>query len=170
MTNGLLATRNPKRVMNRLALKIANALVLVTLVAGQMESRQLRPLTVEDCVRTRRVVDQELEISPDGARVAYLVKAPNILTNRNDYRLYVRELEHLATRENGHLLLQADQISGIRWLGSDAIIARVGNGPKNSKNFKSQIEIVNAATGESETLRYPGTIKEYSASADGGIL
>ncbi len=170
MTNGLLATRNPKRVMNRLALRIANALVLMTLVAGQMDSRQLRPLTVEDCVRTRRVVDQELEISPNGARVAYLVKAPNTLTNRNDYRLYVRELEHLATRENGHLLLQADQISGIRWLGSDAIIARVGKGPKNSKNFKSQIEIVNAATGESETLRYPGTIKEYSASADGTTL
>ena len=29
---------------------------------------------------------------------------------------------------------------------------------------------MNAATGESETLRYPGTIKEYSASADGTTL
>lgn len=77
---------------------------------------QDRPITVEDCVRTRRVVRQEVQLSPDGTHVAYLVKAPDVVKNRNSYRLYVRDTRQLEHRENGHLMLDADRISGIHWL------------------------------------------------------
>jgi hypothetical protein len=166
----LARTKRSRRVANVLIPGILNVLVVATLVAGPVDAPPLRPITVEDCVRTRRVVDQELQISPDGTRVAYVLKAPDPTTNRNGYQLYVRELRGRATRENGHLVLQADLISGIRWLGPRAIIARVETGPRNSGNFTSTIEIVNALTGRPQRLRYPGTIEQYSASADGNTL
>jgi hypothetical protein len=58
--------------------RIVLALVPMTLAGVHLSASQLRPITVQDCVRTRRVVDQEVQISPDGSRVAYVVKAPDV--------------------------------------------------------------------------------------------
>jgi dipeptidyl aminopeptidase/acylaminoacyl peptidase len=140
--------------------------LVVTLVAGQVGATSLRPLTVEDCVRTRRIVDQEVSLSRDGSQVAYVVKAPDTATNRNDYELYVRDLTRLGVRENGRMLVQADGISELHWLGSGRLMARVDRQTQN-KETESHICTVDTATGTLETLDLPGTIEEYSASADG---
>ena len=150
--------------------RIISALTLITLVTSQVGAAQSRPITVEDCVRTRRIVDQEVHISPDGSKVAYVVKAPDIVTNRNIYQLYVRDLKSLGGRENGHLFLHADRISGTAWLGSDRIIARVENKSGNSENFESEVSVVNVTTGTLDKLEYPKSIEDYSASADGGTI
>ncbi len=51
-----------------------------------------RSLTIEDCVLTRRIVDGEVKMSPDGSSVAYVVKSPDIVANRNNYQLFIRDL------------------------------------------------------------------------------
>ena len=81
--------------------RIVKLALVVTLVSGQINAFGLRPITVEDCVRTRRVVYPEVRLSRDGSEVAYVVKAPNLATNHNDYQLYVRDLHVADTRQNG---------------------------------------------------------------------
>lgn len=170
MTTGLTRAKDHKRVMKGFLARFLRAFVAVTFLAAQMDAGQMRPITVEDCVRTRRVMEQELALSPDGTRVAYVVKAPNTLMNFNDYRLYVRELSHLGARESGHILLQADGISGIRWLGSGALMARVENKSKNGKSDGGKVEVINSSTGALQTIAWPGAIEKYSASADGSTI
>ena len=72
------------------------SLALATLLTNRVDATQMRPITVQDCVRTRRVADQEVRISPDGSRVAYVVKAPDAVTNANNYQLYIRNLKGLS--------------------------------------------------------------------------
>ncbi len=64
------------------------ALGSILLAASVIQNRQgtrprLRPVVVEDCVRTRRIFEGQVELSPDGRQVAYIVKAPNLETNGN---------------------------------------------------------------------------------------
>src|SRR5271165_4091141 len=101
------------------------SLALAMLLTNQVDAAQMRSITVQDCVRTRRVADQEVRISPDGSRVAYVVKAPDAVTNANNYQLYIRNLKGLGRRRSGHLLLQASRISGILWLSPTRIILRI---------------------------------------------
>lgn len=75
-----------------------------------------RPVAVEDCVRTRRIFAGEIEISPGGESVAYVVKAPNVQTNKNEYLLYLRDLTQTKRRENGRLLVHTDYPPlGLTW-------------------------------------------------------
>lgn len=92
-----------------------------------------RPITEEDCVRTRRIVEQEVRLSPSGTRVAYVVKEPGLVDNRNHYRLYIRDLTQTGMRENGRLLLDADKLSDLRWLNSGE-----DRRPSRGKNSKSR--------------------------------
>jgi dipeptidyl aminopeptidase/acylaminoacyl peptidase len=141
--------------------RIVKLALVVTLVSGQVNASALRPITVEDCVRTRRIVYQEVRLSPDGSAVTYVVKAPNLDTNRNDYQLYVRELRAEGARQNGRMLLQADRISGIRWVGPGRLMALEENGSDSHLSF------VDVSTGTVEKLELPNKIQEYSATADG---
>src|ERR1019366_3599985 len=90
--------------------KLLLTIALVTLTTGEL-ALATRAITVKDCVETQRVLDEEVQISPDGSRVAFVVKAPDVLSNRNHYQLRIRDLRNSAIRDNGHLLLQADKIS-----------------------------------------------------------
>jgi dipeptidyl aminopeptidase/acylaminoacyl peptidase len=155
---------------DRLISTLLDIAVVMNLLAGQLYASPRRPITVDDCVRTRRIVDQEVHISKDGSRVAYVVKSPDLVTNRNNYQLYIRDLRHSRARENGHLLLQADLISEIHWLGSEKIMALAAYKSTNHEDLKSHVVILNATTGARDRLEYPGSIEEYSASADGRIL
>jgi dipeptidyl aminopeptidase/acylaminoacyl peptidase len=148
--------------------RIVKLVLVVTLVSGQIDAFASRPITVEDCVRTRRIVYSEVRISPDGSQVAYVVKAPNLATNHNDYQLYVRDLHATDSRQNGRMVLQADRISGIRWLDSERIMALTESGSSNEKVGDSRLSIINVATGTVEALELPGKIQEYSASAGAG--
>jgi hypothetical protein len=129
---------------------------LATLATSELAALTMRPITVRDCVETRRVVDREVQISPDGSRVAYVLKSPDVLSNRNRYQLGIRDLRRLHVRDNGHLLLQADKISGIRWLNSREIVLRVERKSKSTGSVVSQVIIVDSVTGAMEGLRFPG--------------
>jgi dipeptidyl aminopeptidase/acylaminoacyl peptidase len=125
-----------------------------------------RPISVEDCVRTRRIQDQEVALSPDGARVAYVVKAPDTENNRNVYLLYLRTLKEVDSRDNGKVVLQADRISNIRWLSGGKLVARVEDSTKNL----TRILIIDAANGSQESLDLPGPVDDYSMNSDGNVI
>ncbi len=148
---------------------LLSAFALIVVVFHARGNEQKRPITVEDCVKTRRIVEQEVQISPDGAQVAYIVKAPNLATNRNDYQLYIRDLRQTGRRENGRLLLQADQVSGIRWLRSGRIAARVQR-KSEKRDAGNEVDIVDTRTGSVERLEFPNPMEDYSISADGEVV
>lgn len=97
------------------------ALGSILLPASVIPNRQgtrprLRPVVVEDCVRTRRIFEGQVELSPNGRQVAYIVKAPNLETNGNAYKLYVRKLEDEGRRENGRVVIESQRpLTGLKW-------------------------------------------------------
>src|SRR5260370_34583637 len=103
---------------------VAGIVLLLSFAINIWSAVRLRPITVEDCIRTRRIVGKEVQISQDGRLLAYVVKAPEISQNSNHYQLYVRSLSQLAHRENGRLLLEAESISRIKWLRGEQIAVR----------------------------------------------
>jgi len=137
----------------------------VGLAAGGM-----RPITAEDCVRTRRIMEQEVRISPDGTMVAYVVKAPDLARNRNDYRLYARKLTQTDNRDTGRLLLGADHLSGIRWLSSGKIAVRVERRMQGRAHELVEVDIVNPETGSSEKIDFPKPMADYGISANGDLI
>jgi dipeptidyl aminopeptidase/acylaminoacyl peptidase len=146
-------------------------MALTMLLVNQVSAApQIRPLTIEDCVRTRRIVEGEVTISPDGSSVAYVVKSPDIVSNRNNYQLYIRDLRQLETRGEGRLLLQADKISGTRWLDRGRIVAEIGRIDDPEKGITSEVDIVDAVSGKQEALSFPSKVEDYSISADGSTI
>jgi dipeptidyl aminopeptidase/acylaminoacyl peptidase len=150
--------------------RIAKLALVVSLVTGQIDAGASRPITVEDCVRTRRIVYHEVRMSPDGSAVAYVVKAPNLATNQNDFQLYVRELQATDIRENGRMLLQADGISRVRWVGSGRLMALAQTRAPGQVAGDKHLLIVDATTGTTETLDLGEKIEQYSASSDGSTI
>ena len=145
-------------------------LALAILLSGPCAASPMRPITVEDCVSTRRVLDQEVQLSPDGSRVAYVVKAPNVFTNTNNYQLYVREVATAVVRRKGRLLLQADQISGVRWLSRTELIFRSEKKLKRTGALKSGVSTLNVDTGAIDQLSLLANVDQYSVSADGQTI
>ena len=75
-----------------------------------------RPISVPDCVRTRRVYRAQVRLSPDGNEVAYVVKAPNIERNKNEFEVHLNAVSLPGTRSNGRLLYRSDDpIDGLKW-------------------------------------------------------
>ena len=126
----------------------------------------MRAITVEDCVRTRRPVPGEVALSPNGKRIAYIVKAPNLATNRNDYRVYVREIKSGNKRNNGSLLFVANDVSGLTWLSDSSHIALLSRGEHNSI-----IRIVDVVKGTSNIrASSQRRIGSFSINSDGRVL
>lgn len=119
-------------------------------------------------MRTRRIVPEEVKISLDGRELAYVVKSPDPSTNRNNYILYVRSLRELARRENGRKILEADRISGIRWLDKERLVARVEQ--PEGKRTRDRLTIVNVQTGHRETVECPAGTQDYSVTPDGRMI
>ena len=143
---------------------IVTALSLLLCSSGAFPQRGA--ITVEDCVRTRRFADSQIRISPDGTKVAYVIKAPNLLTNKNDYELFVRDLKQTAKRENGRLLLKSEHLSGLRWMGdgkSVAILSQEGEG--------SEIDLVDSLNGDVKTMEKSAEkISSYSIDDGGDVF
>ena len=126
-----------------------------------------RPITVEDCVRTRRIVMKEVRLSPGGDQVAYLVKAPDMTRNANVFQLYVRDLRGQQARNNGRMLFAGESVRGIRWSAdSKGVFFLTTEG-----NSKSRIVKVTVASGQLETItEVPYLIEEFTASATGDTV
>lgn len=127
-----------------------------------------RSITVEDCVRTRRIVPGEVKISLDGKELAYVVKSPDPRTNRNNYILYVRSLGELERRDNGRKLLEADSISGIRWMDTGRLAARVEQ--IEGTRTRDRLIIVEPSTGAREMIECPKGAQDYSMTPDERII
>jgi dipeptidyl aminopeptidase/acylaminoacyl peptidase len=126
-----------------------------------------RPLTIEDCVRTRRIVEGEVKLSPDASSVAYVVKSPDIVANRNNYQLFIRNPRNAGTRNEGRLVLQGDKISGIHWISSSKIAAQVEHSHATEPSVAQDLTIVDLNSGKEETLAFPSGTRGYDIGADG---
>jgi dipeptidyl aminopeptidase/acylaminoacyl peptidase len=146
----------------RLVSKFALAVALVNQAPAEEVKKE--PLSIADCVRTRRIVEGEVHISPDGESVAYVVKSPVLTENRNNYQLYVRKLHQLGGRE-GKVLLTADRISRIQWLDAKHIVAQVEKIQGQDRGVSCVI--IDEDSGAQDDLGLPPAIAEYSISADG---
>jgi dipeptidyl aminopeptidase/acylaminoacyl peptidase len=91
-------------------------LIFAGSVLPTVGSSSKRLVTVADCVRTRRLYRGQVELSPDGSMVAYVVKAPNVDANRNQFLLYLKPLRLSERRSNGRLLYRSDwPLDGLKW-------------------------------------------------------
>ncbi len=153
------------------AKRYGKLLALTILLLSQVRAApQMRSLTIEDCVRTRRIVEGEVTISPDGSSAAYVVKSPDVVSNRNNYQLYIRDLKQLEPRGEGRLLLQADKISGTRWLDRGRMVAEIGRIDDAEKGITSEVDIVDAVSAKQEALSFPSKVEDYSISSDGRTI
>jgi len=147
-----------------LFLRHLGMLVLI-LVQGlsNIGSAQTRPVSPADCVKVKYITG--LWLSATGTRVAYLVKAPNIEHNRNDYQLYVKNIAD-ASASPGRLLVQGVDISDVQWFDSDRHVAML-----MSLDGAKSLTIVNVATGKQEpTFRTSNAMRSYSIDAAGDTV
>jgi len=148
------------------AVRIFLALVLAgSSVDGHAAPHAKRTITIEDCVRTRRIGYGEralLALAPDGRHVAYVLKAPNLATNRNDYILYVRQLDLKPERQNGTSLARYEKIADITWLGDSKRVALLAR-----DHDHSYVEVINIETGKVARLPVPDDVASYSVDSKG---
>jgi len=135
------------------------------ILCGVSAAVDKRAITVEDCVRTRRLVRESTILSPDGNAVAYVVKAPDIANNRNSFQLRVRGLAKEG-RDNGDLLYEAIDIARIQWTSDGKEVATLVNSSQNSK-----IQASDPSTHSQRSLvSCSSRIKDFAIDSKGRIL
>lgn len=113
-----------------------------------------------DCATVKYV--SSLSISNAGDRVAYVVKAPDLDHNRNDFSLYVRDIAD-SRRIAGRLVASGVDISNIQWIDNDNRIAMLvaSGGVKH-------IVIMNVSAAREETpIEAVGGVDSFSMDANG---
>ena len=124
-----------------------------------------RPITAKDCATMRDVMvdgttwQSTIRISPDGKRVAYLVRSPNLETNANDIELRVLDLPSHDGEFTKPILV--GDISEAHWTDDSRhmlVLMRSSAG--------RAIFLVDAETGDHSVLfRAKADIAEYSTDA-----
>jgi dipeptidyl aminopeptidase/acylaminoacyl peptidase len=139
--------------------------IILAILCTTGNAAEKRPITIEDCIRTRRISPEEVRISPDGTRVAFVVKAASISENSNKFQIFVRDLD-TSHRDNGLLLFESDDvINGLRWLKDSNRLALLTEGAG------SEIELVSAVTKAKELItRSPRKISSFSINANGDTV
>jgi dipeptidyl aminopeptidase/acylaminoacyl peptidase len=145
--------------------KIVYMLFGVLILSISMLAQEKKSVTVEDCVGVQRIAWGEAKISPDGKQIAYLIKAPNLKTNQNDYQLWVRGVSDSSQLESGRLVFSStEDLSGLTWLTDRKRIAVL----VHPRKHKSRILLINSDTGQEEVAAdVPTGILQYSISATG---
>lgn len=134
----------------------------VVLTANQ----QKRPITVTDCVRTRRILMAEVHLSPAGDRVGYVVKSPDTIRNANIYQVFVRKLEEPG-RSNGRLLFSGEKVSSLKWLSDSKSVMFLTSYSRSG----SRILRVNVDTGETQVVAASlSSINDFTADATGELV
>jgi len=145
---------------------ILGAVCLLPVCSLGMPKRAILPA---DCVTVQYVVDDAyhnaVQIDPSGTKVAYLVKSPNLSTNLNDFRLYLKQLS-TKSEDPGQLLVTESKISQLRWLDDSRHIVALLN-----EGFHSEITELDTRTSQRKVLaKPPEGVKEFSINGNGDIL
>jgi dipeptidyl aminopeptidase/acylaminoacyl peptidase len=142
-------------------------MVLASLLSTVGTFAEQHPVSVSDCVGLRRIVDTP-QLAPDGHAIAYIVKHPNLSTNRNEYEIRVRPVPGAGGVDNGRILATYhEQALGLRWLNGSQKLTILLN-PDQTVRRESEIVELDRNTGFTEVVvRESQGITDYSASADG---
>jgi dipeptidyl aminopeptidase/acylaminoacyl peptidase len=141
--------------------------VLCVELAIPCMAQQRRTVTPADCVAMRYLLKDQFWINPiqinkQGSRIAYLVKSPDLPTNKNRIMIYVKDVTENADQPE-RLLVQGDAISQLQWLDDGrrfAVLMRVGK-------YVAIIEI-DALTGERHIVaQIQADIQEYVIDQNG---
>lgn len=141
-------------------------IIVIGLATWMSAADVVRPLTIEDCIQTRHVVRNEVKLSPNGDRVAFLVQTVDFHNNRNEYELYVRKLKTLVPRENGVRLWQSEGLSGLRWTSDGNALIVLSNNGTGSRILR----IDAAGHGYQTIVSSPRKIDEYAADANARVV
>jgi len=136
--------------------------LILTVMGGIVAPAQSkRAIVPSDCVTVRYLADggphKAIEINPQGTRVAYLVKAPNISTNENEFELYIKDLSE-TNAGSGHLVASGTELSQLHWLPDGRHITIL-------RRVQSTVAVVmiDAEAGTQQVIAQSNSdIKEYS--------
>lgn len=153
-----------RRIAFLMALSVAGISVSLAL------AQQKRPVAARDCVTVRDLQFDEstwrstIKISPDGHRVAYPIRVPNLKTNENEIQLYVRKLP--ADPGNQEKPVFTGDISQIRWRPDSRHLTFL-----RKERVRRGIEDLDSVTGEHHVLfQTDADIPEYSMDGGGTTL
>lgn len=148
---------------------VCGTLVLCCTLGVRTADAQRRAVGVSDCVTIRRVVDGPI-LSPNGDNVAFVVKSPELASDRNQYELRVRSLTSATDLSNGRVILRSiEEISKLRWLSDGVRITGLVNQNRTQRE-PSRIVILDSQSGKLNDVTIPGGVKDYTASSDGNAI
>ena len=97
------------------------ALTVTLIAAANLAAapQSKRAIVPGDCVTVRYLMDggvyRPIQINPQGTRVAYLVKVPDLRTNTNEVQLFVKNLSD-SDLGQGRLLATGPELAQLHWL------------------------------------------------------
>jgi len=162
------ARRSARRVRCRFRCVIAS-LASVWAICS-IGNAQQHPVSVEDCVSLQRITEGPL-VSRNGQEVAYVSKTPDIRTNQNIYRIWLRSLRTIAAPSAGRLLLSSpEQMSQVRFVQNGSLLSVLLSRSEQSRRPGRIVtmDLVGKQVGYS--LDEPDGIVAYSISEDGNTV
>jgi dipeptidyl aminopeptidase/acylaminoacyl peptidase len=112
------------------------------------------------------VFDGEVEISPDGREVAYVVKAPNVETNENEFRVYSRDLDQPSEKTNGRLLMKSGgALYGLKWVARNRGLMVLDSAENNHI-----VEVDSETSARRAILTSGEPISSFSVDASGDLI
>ena len=139
-------------------------------LAAPLLGAQARPVTASDCVNVKYVTGGDIRgpiaISPDGERVAYEVKVPDIEEDKNTFELYVKDLREGKENGNGELIARGENFSNLQWTknGRDLLMLA------RDQNVVVVKDVDVASKLQSIFFRAPTSILEYALDRDGNTI
>jgi len=140
------------------------------LAASPSSAQQKRAIAPRECVTVRDLQHDDstwrstIQISPDGSRIVYPVRSPNLATNENDIEIYERKLPEDLKHFRKPLLV--GDISSVRWMADSRHLTML-----IKEQGRRVLERVDAETGDREVLVKADTdIAEYSVDHSGKTM
>jgi dipeptidyl aminopeptidase/acylaminoacyl peptidase len=151
--------------LRRTSIGLVSAAVVVALAhpAGQPK----RPISVDDLMKLRSIVD--VQIAPDGQRVAYVVSTPNLPRNEHDAALFVVPAAGGASVRMGeavHIFNIPTPRPQLRWSPDGSMLSVVGT----EEGRPEVIGIPLSGAAPEALTKAPEGAFTYEWSPDGGSL
>jgi dipeptidyl aminopeptidase/acylaminoacyl peptidase len=123
-----------------------------------------RPLELDDLARVREVSDPQ--VSPDGTRVAYAVRVPDLEKDRNDTDIWMTSWDGTRT---SRLTTSKDSETHPRWSPDGRYLAFLSS--RGDASEEDQLWLLPLGGGEAEKVtELPGGVEDYDWAPDGKRL